>query len=217
MERLNFWRPLQLISTLFAAFLLLTPNHLLAQDTTTGTIIGQVKDATGALISGATVTAVDNTANNKYTTVTNKDGAYVLQNVAPATYVITVSKQGFATEQIPAQPVTRRSQTNANFSMAVGSETTTIEVTASNADLQTMNSTIGDTVSQVQIISLPSVGRDVSTFASLQPGVTPGGSVAGTVADQSVFMLDGGNNSNDMDGSMLNYTGSFAGDPTGGK
>ena len=58
-------------------------------------------------------------------------------------------------------------------------------------------------------------GRDVSTFATLQPGVTPDGSVAGTVSDQAVFQLDGGNNSSDMDGSMQSYTGAFGGNPSG--
>ena len=51
---------------------------------------------------------------------------------------------------------------------------------------------------------------------TLQPGVSPDGSVAGAVVDQSTFMLDGGQNTNDMDGSMQVYTPSFAGDPTGG-
>ncbi len=64
--------------------------------------------------------------------------------------------------------------------------------------------------------SLPSLGRDVSTFVTLQPGISPDGSVAGAAVDQSSFQLDGGNNSNDMDGSMSVYTPSFSGDPTGG-
>src|SRR5438105_9896459 len=79
-----------------------------------------------------------------------------------------------------------------------------------------MNATVGDTVSGIALQSLPSLGRDVSTFITLQPGVSPDGSVAGTVVDQSSFMLDGGNNTNDMDGSMSVYTASFAGDPTNG-
>ena len=60
------------------------------------------------------------------------------------------------------------------------------------------------------------MGRDVSTFLTLQPGISPDGSVAGAAVDQSYFSLDGGNNTNDMDGSMSVYTTSFAGDPTGG-
>jgi hypothetical protein len=64
--------------------------------------------------------------------------------------------------------------------------------------------------------SLPSLGRDTSSFVTLQPGVSPDGSVAGTTVDQSSFMLDGGNNSNDMDGSGGVYNSSFGDDPTGG-
>jgi hypothetical protein len=63
---------------------------------------------------------------------------------------------------------------------------------------------------------MPTIGRDSSTFVTLQPGVSPDGSVAGAVVDQSTFMLDGGQNTNDMDGSMQVYTPSFGGDPTGG-
>ena len=54
--------------------------------------------------------------------------------------------------------------------------------------------------------------------AAYTPAARPAGppSVAGTVVDQSTFQLDGGNNTNDMDGSMSMYTPSYAGDPTGG-
>ncbi len=86
---------------------------------------------------------------------------------------------------------------------------------ASGTDLQTLNATVGSTVEQEAIAQLPSLLHDAGTFTTLQVGVSPDGSVAGTVVDQSTFSLDGGNNTNDMDGSMSVYTGSFAGDPTG--
>ncbi len=60
------------------------------------------------------------------------------------------------------------------------------------------------------------IARDTSTFLTLQVGISPDGSVAGAVVDQSSFQLDGGDNTNDMDGSMGIYTPSYAGDPTGG-
>jgi hypothetical protein len=50
----------------------------------------------------------------------------------------------------------------------------------------------------------------------MQAGVSPDGSAAGTVVDQAVFMLDGGNNSNDMDGSSGVYNPNFGDDPAGG-
>jgi hypothetical protein len=136
-------------------------------------------------------------------------------NVPPATYNISCTKSGFQVDQINGETVSVGSQTTANFSMVVGSQNTIVEVQATATDLQTMNATIGDTVNPLMMQSLPSVARDVTSFATLQPGVTPNGSVAGTVTDQAVYQLDGGNNSSDMDGSMLNYTGAFGGNPTG--
>ena len=53
-------------------------------------------------------------------------------------------------------------------------------------------------------------------MSTLQPGVSPMAALPGPLVDQSSFSLDGGNNTNDMDGSMSVYTASFAGDPTGG-
>ena len=61
---------------------------------------------------------------------------------------------------------------------------------------------------------LPNMGRDVSTLAVLQPGTTPGGMTAGAFSDQNVFMLDGGNNSDDMAGNNTSYVTNFTG--TGG-
>ncbi len=191
-------------------------NVVLAQDTSTGTIIGTVTDPTGAVIPGATVTVTDTGSKTKFTTVSNKDGHFVLPNIPPGSYNVTAGKTGFSTDSIPGLTISVGTQTTANFKMAVGAESTTVEVQASNADLQTMNASVSQTVDPVMVNSLPAINRDVSQFAAFQPGVTPGGNVAGTVQDQAVFQLDGGNNSSDMDGSMESYTGSFGGSTTGG-
>src|SRR5450755_1744900 len=103
-----------------------------------------------------------------------------------------------------------------NVTLKVGAQTQTIEVESSGVELQTLNATVGSTVNGLSLESLPSLARDTSTFLTLQSGISPDGSVAGAVVDQSSFQLDGGENTNDMDGSMSVYTTSFAGDPTGG-
>ncbi len=133
----------------------------------------------------------------------------------PGNYDLSVSKQGFSTAKTSAE-VKVGTQTTLNLSMQVGGGNTVVEVTAVGTELQTMNATVGNTVDSRVLDALPSIGRDVSTFVELQPGVTPEGSVAGTVNDQSFFSLDGGNNTNDMDGNMSTYTTTYAGDPTGG-
>ena len=191
-------------------------NFAFGQAINTGTVIGTITDVSGAVVPGAKITLTDVATNTSRETVTNATGQYVFPDVPPGTYDITVTQKGFQKTKVQGQSVAVGTQTTANISMRVGQETQTIEVSASAAQLQTLNATVGSEVPEEAIDQLPSLLHDAGTFTELQPGVSPDGSVAGAVVDQSTFMLDGGNNTNDMDGSMSVYTGSFAGDPTGG-
>lgn len=186
-----------------------------AQSTNSGTVAGTVTDQSNAVVNSATVTLTDTATKTARTATTNDAGRYIFVDVAPSTYDMTVSKQGFSTSksQITVQV---GSSTTANLTLQVGGSNVVVEVTAAGNDLQTMNATVGNTINSTALDALPSIGRDVSTFVELQPGVTPEGSVAGTVNDQTYFSLDGGNNTNDMDGNMSTYTATYAGDPTGG-
>lgn len=186
-----------------------------AQSTNTGTVAGTVTDPSGAVLPGVSVTLSQISTSSSRTTVTNDAGKYFFANVDPGQYNITLSKQGFATTKSQTE-VKVGTATTLNLSLQVGTSTTTVEVQATGTELQTMNATVGNTLDSVAIDNLPSMGRDASTFLELQPGVSPDGSVAGAVVDQTYFSLDGGNNTNDMDGSMSVYTMSYASDPTGG-
>lgn len=190
----------------------------LSQATNTGTVIGQVTDQTGAVIPGATVTLVSASGAVRLTDVTNSSGNYALTTVPPGTYDITVSKTGFSTTRASGEMVNVGTQSTLNLQLKVGGSTETVQVQVLGTELQTLNSTVGSTIAPEAINSLPSLGHDASTFVELQPGVSPDGSVAGAVSDQSTFLLDGGNNSSDMDGNNTTYntTAAFAGDPTGG-
>jgi len=187
-----------------------------SQAVSTGTLVGVVTDQSGAVVPGATVTLTDTTTNTERTTTTNDSGRYVFVNIPPGNYNVTFSKTSFATAKTLNQPIRVGTTTSLDASLQIGGANVVVEVQATGTELQTMNSTVGNTITGIALDSLPSLNRDVSTFVELQPGVSPDGSVAGAVVDQSSFMLDGGNNTNDMDGSMSVYTSSFAGDPTGG-
>jgi hypothetical protein len=189
---------------------------LIAQTATQGNISGTVVDPTNAVVPDATVSIVDVGTGEKRTTTTNSAGRYAFVNVLPGHYDLSITKQGFAKISVPGIAVEVGQSITNNISLKVGSENQTIEVATTGVELQTDNATIGSTVNGIALQSLPSIARDTSTFLTLQPGISPDGSVAGTVVDQSTFQLDGGNNTNDMDGSMSVYTPSFAGDPTGG-
>jgi hypothetical protein len=186
-----------------------------AQATNTGMIVGTVTDQSGAVVLNARVDLTDVTTANTRSASTNGAGRYAFVDVNPGHYNLSVSKQGFATTKTSSE-VKVGLTTTINLALEVGAANTVVEVQAAGTELQTMNATVGNTLTGIALDSLPSLNRDVSTFVELQPGVSPDGSVSGAVVDQSSFMLDGGNNTNDMDGSMSVYTSSFAGDPTGG-
>jgi Carboxypeptidase regulatory-like domain len=201
---------------LSALLLCCTALPMFAQTTTLGTVNGTVTDSTNAVLPDAAVTLKDTATGQTRTTTTNSAGRYVFINVNPGKYDITITKQGFAKAVISGDTVEVGLVSTNNAVLKVGSESQTIEVATTGVELQTDNATIGTTVSGIALQSLPSIARDTSTFLTLQAGISPDGSVAGTVVDQSTFQLDGGNNTNDMDGSMSVYTTSYAGDPTGG-
>ena len=187
-----------------------------AQSTSTGTIEGSVTDQSGAVVPSATVRLTDIGTKVERTTLTNKDGRYIIVDVNPGMYSVTIGKTGFATTKADNQEVKVGASLTLNLSLQVGGANVVVEVQATGTELQTMNATVGNDLTSIAIDNLPSLGRDVSTFVELQPGVGTDGSVAGAFMDQSYFSLDGGNNTNDMDGSNSVYTGAFAGDPTGG-
>ena len=205
-----------LLAALFCLFAV-APSTLFAQSASTGTVAGTVTDPSGGAIVGATVTLTDTATSIARSESTNDTGRYFFANIVPGKYTVAVSKTGFRVSKLVDQVVSIGASLTLNITLEIGSVAETVEVTVTNgADLQTLNATVGNTVGGELLQSLPSIGRDSSTFVTLQPGVSPDGSVAGAVVDQSTFMLDGGQNTNDMDGSMQVYTPSFAGDPTGG-
>ena len=204
--------------SLCAALLFLVPVPSWSQAVATGTVSGQVTDPQGAVIAGAEVKMTDLSTNVSQRKVSNEAGRYIFVDVPPGSYNVDISRPGFATFHISAQKVDVGQVLTINARMEVGATTTTIEVSAAaGAELQVTNATVGQTITGQSLIFMPNIGRDAATFAVLQPGVTPGGSVAGAMYDQNTFQLDGGNNSNDMDGSMMDYTGSFTNNvPTAG-
>ncbi len=200
-----------------AAFLLITATGW-SQTGSSGSVSGSVTDASNAAVAGAEVRLTNPATNDTLRTTSNDAGRYTFANVPPATYDVTVTKTGFSTFKAAGQKVDVGQVLTINATLEVGSTTTTVEVSAAaGAELQVTNATVGQTITGESLVFMPNIGRDASSFAVLQPGVSPMGAVAGAMYDQNTFQLDGGNNSNDMDGSMMDYTGSYTANvPTAG-
>jgi hypothetical protein len=196
--------------------LLLSGTTLYAQLAGSGFVEGRITDPSGGVIAGATVSLRDLGTGAVRTATTSDTGRYSFPNVTPGKYEVTISKDGFRQLKFGTQEVVVGETRTLDAKLEIGATTETVEVVATNADLQTMSATVGNTITGTPLDNLPGLGRDVSTFVTLQPGVAPDGSVGGANQDQNSFFLDGGNNSSDMDGTQNTYTPSFAGDPSGG-
>ncbi len=192
----------------------LSATLLWAQSSSTGTIVGQVTDQTGAVVVGANVTLVDVDTKTSRNAATNEAGRYTFSSIPPGTYDIGVSKSGFAQAKVQGQKLDVGSSLTINVALKVGAQTESVTVEASGAQLQTLNATVGTTIRFENMSALPNLGRDASTLMVIQPATTPNGQIAGATADQNTFMLDGGNASQDMDGTGVTYTPSFARNPT---
>jgi len=207
-----------LLAALFCMFAV-TPAALLAQSTSAGSVGGLVTDASGGAVAGATITLTDKATGTPRTTISNQSGRYNFADVPPGPYGITTNKPGFRVAKVTEIQVTVGTPLTVDFALEIGSVAETVEVTTSGAELQTTNATMGTTLSGETLLLLPNPGRDVTTLLIAQPGVSPDGYSAGANYDQNMYQLDGGNNSNDMDGSMSIYTpssGSINPQNTGG-
>src|SRR5437763_1017320 len=199
-----------LCPALLAFFLIVGAHQAWAQSTSTGTLSGQVVDPQGAVVVGAAVNLTDTSTDSRQETLTNEVGRYLFLNVHPGTYDLAVAKIGFKQAKLVGQKVAVGLELTLNVVLQVGATTTSIEVAASaGAELQTSNATVGSIITGESLMNLPNLGRDANAFFVLQPAITPGGGangaiggqVAGVVEDQSQFQLDGGNNSDDQQGS----------------
>ncbi|HKE21676.1 MAG TPA: carboxypeptidase-like regulatory domain-containing protein [Bryobacteraceae bacterium] len=189
------------------------PVH--AQSSIAGTVVGQVQDESGAAVPGVAVKLVEPATGTTFDTVSNDTGRFEFATVPPGKYDINFSKTGFSEYNIRNQEIKIGIVLTANATLKVGSTATTVEVSASvGAELQTMNATVGNTMSQTSLMVLPNLGRDASTMAVLQPATAPGGQAAGAVADLNTYQLDGANITDDMSGNVTTYQTNFTG--TGG-
>ena len=207
--------PLRLCTS-FAAFrrlsfalglgLLLTQLPALPQSAT-GNLTGVVTDPQGAALVGAEVVVTDPSTSSRRTAVTNDVGRYNVVNIPPGVYDVTITKQGFTSSKLSAQRIEIGSEVTLDVAMTIGATNTIVEVKANaGAELQTLNATIGATISNDALNLLPNLGRDASTLSVLQVGVSLTGNVAGSATDQNKYQLDGGNNSDDMAGTNTTYT-----------
>ncbi|MGH9569114.1 MAG: carboxypeptidase regulatory-like domain-containing protein, partial [Candidatus Angelobacter sp.] len=137
-----------------------------------GDLRGTVTDPSGAIVAGATVTAIDVAKGIKHTVTSSSTGDYRFTGLAPATYSVSVAKSGFQTEIAKAVVVTVGQTTAMDFQMKVSQVSEQVEVTAAAPVVETDKGHQADVINQQLITDLPINRRDYLTFTLLAPGVT---------------------------------------------
>jgi outer membrane receptor protein involved in Fe transport len=182
---------------------------------TNGRVIGIVTDPQGAAVAGAKVTVSNAGTSVSWNTATDGKGSYQVLDVPIGMYKVTVESRGFAKATTEAQELTINQALRVDIRMRVGAFNETIEVQSQAAQVETVNPTIGGTVTGKAIQDLPLNGRNTLDLALTQPGVIPiaddigtygtsnggstetglgGISVAGGRGDAITYLLDGGMN-----------------------
>ena len=154
---------------------------------------GTVLDPNGQVISGAQTTLTSIETNAARTTTTNDQGDFLFDLISPGLYRIEIEVTGFKKSVLNNVLAQVDKPTTVEIRLEIGTVTEAVSVSASTADvlLNKQDATIGNNFQNVQITQLPLESRNVVALLSLQPGVTPDGTVTGSRADQANITLDG--------------------------
>jgi hypothetical protein len=144
-----------------------------------GEITGVVTDASGAVVSGATVTITSPQTGFTRQAVTNNSGNYDLPGLQPGTYNVQAEAQGFSNEarsnvELQVQQVAR-----IDFQLKVGAVTETVEVAGGAPLLNTESAAVGTVIENRRIEDLPLNGRDFLQLVGLSPNVSAGYNASG--------------------------------------
>ncbi len=196
------------------ALIAASPEWAAAQSQiTTGVIQGVVTDASGAVVPGVDVEAKNGETNLSRTTVTDKDGRFVLLQLPSGRYDVTFKLQGFATTVQQAVVVTVGQTVRLTPTMKVSGVAETVTVTTEAATVETTRTASASTLNQRTIETTPILGRKFEDLLTLTPGVSV---VQGPDGDEITFAGQRGvfNNIN-LDGG--DYNNGFFGEQMGGQ
>ena len=191
--------------------LMVTPALCPAQDAT-ARIFGTVYDQQGAVVPAVRIVVTNTATELGRAAVTDKEGYYQILALPIGNYTVRAAHEGFRTVTSAEQKLLINQALRIDIKMEVGATSQTVDVGAEAAPVETVNPTLGQSISGRTLTNMPLNGRDTLDLALLQPGVTEsnddnGGagsySIAGGRTDSVTFLLDGGLNNDLLDNSNL--------------
>jgi hypothetical protein len=182
-----------------------------AQDAN-GRIFGTIYDQQGAVIAATQVTVTNTATQIVRNAVTDSQGYFQVLALPIGSYKVKAEHTGFRTVISAEQRLLINQALRIDIKMEVGASSESVDVGAEAAPVETVNPTLGQSITGRTLTNMPLNGRDALDLALLQPGVTEsnddnGGagnySIAGGRTDSVTFLLDGGLNNDLLDNSNL--------------
>ncbi len=168
---------------------------------------GVVRDATGAVVAGATVTARNPGTNISKGTTSNDEGAYLIDNLAPGDYEVTVEAPNFKKAVLPAVKLTVGQRADLDVALEVGQVTEVVTISGAAAELvETSKTAVATTVDLQRIENLPINERNYLAFAlttstvgrdngrPIGPAPTTGLNFGGQRGRSNLVQVDGADN-----------------------
>ncbi|HEV2708800.1 MAG TPA: carboxypeptidase regulatory-like domain-containing protein [Edaphobacter sp.] len=180
-----------------------------------GSISGNVTDTSGAVVPNSLVTATQTKTGAKTSVNTNGSGSYVFPAMGPAEYSITASAAGFQRYIQSGIVLLANQAATVNIALQIGAITETVSVQANAVQVDTTTGTLSQVVDQKNVNELPLNGRNAAALTTLVAGVVSAPSdgtdkgntktfpaavpisANGSRSDQTNYLLDGGNNTDE--------------------
>ncbi len=176
---------------------------------------GVVRDASGGVLPGATVTATNAATGLSRTVVTTAEGAYVLPNLPVGPYRLSVALEGFSTYTQEGIVLQVNSNPTIDITLAIGSVGEQVNVVSAASMVDTRGTSVGQLIEEKQIVTLPLNGRQPTQLILLSGAavVTTSGalvgdrrqypsavsiSVAGGAGNATSYLVDGGYNNDPL-------------------
>ncbi len=164
-------------------------------------IHGTVTDTSGAVVPGATVTALNTSTDIATKQTTDSKGYYILPQLAiGGPYTITIDLTGFQTAKTVGILLQSNDNREINAVLKPGSVSQTVEVSATAAQVETSDTQVKSTISSTEIEDMPLLGQDASALQKLTPGTVESSdrfgnfSANGSQTQENNYLLDGADN-----------------------
>ncbi len=209
MGRRSFWRPFVVAGVLTIGTL--ASANVFAQRSVGADIAGVVKDETGAVLPGVSVTVTSNSTGVSRSLVTDGRGAFLALNLQPGSFSVKAELPGFGPVTLSKVTTTLGERVSLSIQLKVGSLNESITVTGESATVvETTKTNMSTLVSEKQLSDLPINVRNPLQFILTAPATTPqrtttgsGYSFGGTRARSNLSIVDGVDNNDDATRSFM--------------